>query len=625
MCCLSIGKGAQSVNPNRLGRIGCGEQTHNLAHRADAVLRSAQFGVGAPFWVGLQMRIMGLLLAFGMFFAQIARAETAWIQLEALPDLNAAETRAREYASIGGELAGFSAGGKWYVLAIGPFDPAQAAGRMTELKQSGKIPADAYITDGAAHGQQFWPIGAAAQIAPDESVAELPAADEIAPTDAADQPVPELLVADETPEQARASEGDLPREDKAMLQTALAWYGFYDAAVDGSFGKGTRASMAAWQTANGFEPTGILTTAQRDTLTGNYAADQSQFGFQLITEPEAGIEISLPTAMITFDHYEPPFVHYTEKDGSGLRMILISEPGDETTLAGLYEVLQTLDVMPASGERSLDGNSFSLNGSNDSIASYAYAKASKGAVKGYLVTWPPALSDKMQRILLTLQSTFRSVGEKALDPGLVSLDASVRTGLLAGMAVKVPTQTGSGFFVDDQARVVTAAQTVAACARITLDGETEAQIIATDGALALLEPAAPMAPLAIASIAAASAREGSPIVAAGYALNIPLPGPVLSTGSFEQADANSITLAIAQTNTGGPALDAFGAVQGMILPPQDGQTLPNGIAVAVGIGPLAQLLADNGITGAAAPTTALSPDALAALAKGMTVQVACWP
>lgn len=580
----------------------------------------------------MRIAVQCWLLAFGILAAvgtaaqaqdaasDLAQSDLAWIQLEAAPDLATAEAHARVFAAGAANLAGFAAGGKWYVLALGPFSLAEAAGRMTTLKQTGQIPNDAYITDGSAHGQQFWPIGAAAA-----QTDVMTATD--APQPVADAPiVPAIVPTDETPEQARAAEQALPREDKALLQTALAWYGFYDSKVDGSFGKGTRASMAAWQTANGFEPTGVLSTQQRARLTGGYSADQAEFGFELITEPESGIEISLPSAMIAFDHYEPPFVHYAEQNASGLRMILISEPGDETTLAGLYQVLQTLDVMPAAGERGLDGTSFTLNGANDKIASFAYAKASKGAVKGYLVTWVPAIADKMARILPALKSSFRSIGDKALDPGLVPLEASVRAGLLAGMTVKVPTLTASGFFVDDLGHVVTAAQTVAACARITLDGETEAQVLTTDGGLALLEPASPMSPLAVAAMATAPARIGGPVVAAGYAMNIPLPAPVLSLGSIDAAEADVVTLSIGQTNSGGPVLDEFGAVQAMILPPRDGETLPKGIALAGGgAGALAQFLADNSITQTGAQTAALTPDALSALAMGITVQVSCWP
>ena len=52
-----------------------------------------------------------------------------------------------------------------------------------------------------------------------------------------------------------------------------------------------------------------------------------------------------------FDHYEPPFVHYGERGGSGVRVLLISQPGDQSTLFGLYDILQTLEIVPLDGER----------------------------------------------------------------------------------------------------------------------------------------------------------------------------------------------------------------------------------------------------------------------------------
>ena len=90
----------------------------------------------------------------------------------------------------------------------------------------------------------------------------------------------------------------LPREaERKPLQEAIAGYGVYDGAIDGAFGPGTRKSMQAWQEAAGFEATGVLTTKQRGTLLANYQADKAEFGFETITEAEAGIEITLPMGL----------------------------------------------------------------------------------------------------------------------------------------------------------------------------------------------------------------------------------------------------------------------------------------------------------------------------------------
>jgi hypothetical protein len=337
----------------------------------------------------------------------------AWIQIEAHPDEATSLDRARAYASIFPETAGFRLGTGWFAVALGPFDPAEAAGRLADLRSQGLIPSDSYITDGAVHGAQFWPAaGSAALAAP---VIE-PAADTAIDPAAEPEPAP---VPEETVKQAKAAEAELSKEERQALQEALRWYGFYSAAIDGSFGAGTRKSMAAWQEANAYEPTGVLTTRQRSALIEGFDADQAEFGFETITEPESGIEITLPMALLGFDHYEPLFVHFAEKNGSGLRVILISQPGDVAALSGLYDVLQTLSVVPPTGAREKGETSFTISASSATIESYAFAEAARGLVKGYLVVWNPKDADRMARILPALQASFRPVGDKALDPGLV--------------------------------------------------------------------------------------------------------------------------------------------------------------------------------------------------------------
>jgi S1-C subfamily serine protease len=571
--------------------------------------------------------IVLLLCSFGAAQAQ----EVAWIQLEAHPDLATSEAAARLYAQTTSNIAGFRLGPKWYVLALGPYDPAEAAGQINALKASRIIPRDAYITDGKDHGQQFWPVGAAqlgtTQPSAEQTAETMPLPDTQAVTTSTTQTSP---TADETPEEARQSEALLSRDERALMQTAMAWYGFYDAKIDGSFGKGTRQSMAAWQTALGFEPTGILTSLQRATLVGNYQADQAEFGFETMTEPEAGIEIALPNAMVSFDRYDPPFVHYTEINGSKLRLMLISEPGDQAALAGLYDVLQTLDAVPSSGDRTLEDGRFTINATNDKMAAFAYAITSKGSVKGYLATWDPAISAKMTRILPALQASFRAAGDKYLDPGLVSLDEAARTGLLAGMHVKRPTRTGSGIFVDKDGSVLTNSETVAECGKITLDNNTEASVIAVDQGVALLKPLTALQPTYFAPIATETPLQGGAVIVAGFSPFVSLPAAVLSRGTVAGATgldgtANYITLALSSGDIGGPILDETGALLGMMTAAPKDKVLPEGISLALSSGVLAQILADNGIGGQTVQTVPLTTDALNAAAMGMTTQIACWP
>ena len=47
--------------------------------------------------------------------------------------------------------------------------------------------------------------------------------------------------------------------------------------------------------------------------------------------------------------YEAPFAHYDGKDGA--QVLLISQSGDGDTLFGLYDIMQTLEIVPPEGER----------------------------------------------------------------------------------------------------------------------------------------------------------------------------------------------------------------------------------------------------------------------------------
>lgn len=443
--------------------------------------------------------------------------------------------------------------------------------------------------------------------------------------------------ADETAKQAAASEGQLPRAEKVKLQEALQWYGYYQGGLDGSIGRGTRASMSEWQTALGYEPTGVLTTLQRATLIANYQADEASFGFTQVTEAEAGIEFSLPANLLKFDHYEPPFVHYTAIDGSKLRLLLISKPGDETTLAGLYDLLQTLEVVPAAGERLLDGAEFSINAASGTVASFSTARSSKGTIKGYLLVWPPEQSETAQRILAVMASSFRSTGDVVLNPGLVPLDATVKAGVLAGMAVKEPKSRVSGAFIDISGLVLTTADGVASCGKITLDGNVEAEAAAIDAALgaAVLRPLSPVAPFAVAATGTQSIAAGAQVLLAGYSLPTGLPAPVLTQGRVEgvggpSGEAGLLTLAanITPHDLGGPVLNEAGALVGMIFGTQvGGKSLPSGVMLVRDAASLAPLMAKAGMQPAEAigVPPALTPDALNAAAMGMTVQVTCWP
>ncbi len=430
-------------------------------------------------------------------------------------------------------------------------------------------------------------------------------------------------------------------EERRAIQEALQWHGHYSGAIDGAFGPGTRRSMADWQAATGREPTGILTSAERAGLLAGVAGERAALGLTEITEAEAGIAVTLPLGLVAFDHYQPPFVHYDAIGGSGMRILLISQRGDQGTLAGLYESLQSLEIVPLSGERSLSRGGFVLTGADARVRSYSQADLKDGLIKGFTLVWSPADEARAARVLQVMKSSFRPFGDRVLDPGLGQPLEGQRADLLAGLEVRRPLRSGSGFYLDGAGLVATTTAVVAGCSRLTVDHGQEADPVWQDAGLglALLAPREALAPPVHAGLPAAAPRRGTEVAAAGYSYGDALDAPVVSFGRLEdlggldgEPDRVRLSLTTLEGDAGGPVLDATGALVGMLLPRQvtAGRVLPEDVAFALDAGAIGDALERAGRLAAATDAAggggaALAPEDLGARARAMTVLVSCWP
>lgn len=577
------------------------------------------------------LAVFALVLLAAQPRSAAAQAAEVWVQVEAQPTLAEAEDRARAYAAMFPETHGFRLRSGWYGIMLGPYSPARAEARLDSLRREGMIPRDSFIAFARDFGEAYWtPRG----LPTDPAVA--PSPPETAPTGPETAPTAAPAPIDETASQARDSEGLLDEARRKELQVALQWFGFYQGGIDGAFGPVTRNAMAAWQDSRALEATGVLTTLQRRDLTEAWAAESASFGFAEVVEAEAGITVTLPLGLVEFDHYEPPFVHFRARSDGAPRIVLISQPGDQAAFSGLYDLLQSLESVPLDGPREKDDRRLRIRGTSATTDTTVFAEYRNGMIKGWMLISTPAAAGRDARILRAIEASFVTDPTRALDPGRVDMAAETRAGLLAGLEVRKPRFSRTGFFVSADGMVATTIEAVKGCGRITIDRTTDAAVTLADAAsgLALLAPQAPLAPRAVAGFATAPGRPGSEITVPGYSYEDRLPAPVLTFGTFEEAtglngEAGRARLSLQSLpgDAGGAVLDGTGAVVGMLLPAslQQDRQLPAGTAFALWGSEITRLLSGTGTPPQAATATApLAPARLAETATAMTALVSCW-
>lgn len=574
-------------------------------------------------------------LTFVAFFTAVSSTgaqaqDRVWVQIEAHPNLATAEQRVRAYSQLVENVNGFRATTGLYAVALGPYDPATGQQVLQQLLGQGLIPRDSFLEDGDLYATQFFPVAATGLEA--DTTATEATADETVETVAA--PEPEPVIPDETPQEARQSEAQLTREERDQLQIALQWFGFYTGGIDGAFGPGTRGSMQAYQESRGMEPSGILTTRQRAQLLDEYQGELAALGMRNVIDQRAGVQIDLPMAMVRFDSYNFPFAQYEEVGDSGVRVMLISQPGDRATLFGLYEIMQTLDIVPLEGARERQGDSFLLTGQSADLRSHTEARLVGGAVKGFTLIWEPSADEQMERVLPMMQASFAAI-DGALDPAAVpeGLDESID--MVSGLTVRRPDIVRTGFFLDANGTVLTTTEAVGQCGQVLIDNAYEATVAYRDEALgiAILTPNQQLAPLGFAQISAQPARLRADIAVAGYPFGGALSAASTSFGSLAELrgvngedTVQRLDVTTADTEAGGPVLDITGNVIGMVLPGTVGErTLPSEVTLALRADRLIEVLqaAGVGVT-LAQPAGAMNRENLSREAADMTVRVSCW-
>ena len=567
------------------------------------------------------------LLALGLAaLAGGAWAQEAFIQLEAKRSREEAEVAAAIHAARVEDVRAYAAAGGWYVVAVGPYAEGVARERLDALRGRRLVPLDAFLTEGDLYRGRLT-VPEAADESPTPTAA-------VEPTAAA---VDRAL--DETPRQAREGERALDRGAREAVQRALDWAGFYDGPIDAAFGRGTRAAMAGWQRARGLDPTGVLTTAQRRALIGEYEAVLDGLGMAMVRDEPAGIALEVPSAVLRHEGRETPFSRYVSPEGEVAELVLISREGDRATLAGLFEVVQTLEIVPRGGRNEIEGDIFRIRGRDGQRQVRGFARHEDGRIKGMILAWPAEDDEaRFRRLWDRMRGSFRTT-EAVLGPDQATPAPEQRLDRLAGLAIREPTLARTGFFVDGEGAVLTTAEiTSGQCGSILIDDVHEARVAWTDGRVALLRPEAPLAPPRVASLSLEPPRLGEDVAVAGFPFGGALGLASVTYGTLEDLrglagdeELDRYDLRFEPGDAGGPVLGPDGTVAGLLLSGDGGEagearTLPERVAFGVDAERIRAVLEELDVAPPPAPAAGEpTPERLAREGAEIAVLVTCHP
>ncbi len=586
---------------------------------------------------------LGLCVAMWMLLIAGASAaqDMHWIQIEAQPSLLEAETRARIYAQEFPDTQAHSIGSGWYAITLGPLPEDKADLRMSQLRARAAIPRDSFLATGANYRQRIYPIGSTpaavtpAQTVEAEVVQEEATQVSVVETDesaASEQASPEqsIYVPDETLSVARASEGLLSREEKMDLQLYLQWAGYYNSTIDASFGRGTRRSMAAWQTDNGHEDTGVLTTAQREQLRAQYFAIFNGLGLETHRDLEAGISIDLPKEVVAFDAYAAPLAHFKSQDASSpAQIFLISAAGNRGDLAAIYRVLPTLSIVPMNIEKSLNKDRFVITGAGTSTRAFITASHKGGEIKGFGLIWPNQNEEQFDRLVAHMRKSFETFSG-TLDPSLSVAINDPETEF--GVAIRKPAFVKSAVFVSDQGHAMTDTSNLEQCSSLTISGTYDAEIIArSETGAGLLSPKSDFNPISYAKLGNA-VRKGDKTFLSSYpyggrlGLASVTQATVIETTDLSgNAEKFRLDLLAEPGDFGGAVLDQSGNLTGILVSQDDtGRVLPNNVNFAAATDALTSMMQSAGLRLRTGKTDRLDDVALIASAQNILTPIECW-
>ncbi|WP_386683045.1 serine protease [Loktanella sp. R86503] len=460
----------------------------------------------------------------------------------------------------------FASRNGWYAISVGTIPNAGSSDFVASLAARATIPPDSYCSTGEAYVSVAW---------------SRPVSSAIPSTSGTNTSL-------DAPFDARP----LTTQEKRYLQAGLTLQGTYSGLTDGEWGRGSQTAYEAFLTEEGWMDTN-RSAAILAILTADVIEEDRWTNLYM---PAINASLYYPAAtMSALDNTETRTTEIDSYDGSIATRFYV---GNQTDVVDFHlNIRRNSDNWGPLYESQSDG--LIVTGTK-SGSFYAYARSLRDPADGlwstvYIVN---QLEDKSNRPAL-MASGFQIGRAPSLDVSnsgyLMKLVEAAVSEYEAGRSADVaattnpppvappppaaapsPTErfsaTGSGFYINADAAIMTNAHVIKDCDTLTVEGEALRVIAASDTFdLALLAPVVPHQTEHFLSFAAKPARLNSDITIAGFPLQGILNGLNITRGSvssmegLEDATRMQISAPVQPGNSGGPIVDRYGRVVGIVV------------------------------------------------------------
>jgi S1-C subfamily serine protease len=413
--------------------------------------------------------------------------------------------------------------------------------------------------------------------------------------------------------------------ERRLLQIALAAAGDYQGPLDGVWGEGSRVALDAWAAR---EFGGRAENGHVAGLVRGLLEEVSRNGWDFRPLDGYGVSLALPLALLGQPEPEQGGERRWSRAGS---LTVLTHRFDADEIRAWHNAAVRADAGAEPGVRRRapelmitagtlrDGRRF-FSRSDRTAGGWATVYLAAGADEaaamnliaasirpGPPLPWQLPAGGRLTR-LLDAAAAFAALPD-ASPAALPAPDAGTVPPVAADLAT-----TGSGFYLGPRT-LVTAAHVVARCGRIALADGSPLELVAADDELDVAVLAAPRpAPAWLALAHGRAARLGQRVHAAGFpyyalagtSLHLTTGNVSALAGVDDDPRFFSFSAPVQPGNSGGPLIDARGAVLGLVVARLSEDfiveatgTLPQNVNYALAEGELAAFLAEAGV--AAAP------------------------